>query len=115
MRCSAIAVAKKASFIVGNIAVRPEHQHTILATEAMDRLIELIEMHPKISTLRTPPTMGGEVARTAADAIIKITYGNEYGQNVARGKNGIPLLVPFLRSERTNRGSLRIKCTHDEK
>ena len=117
--CSEDEAAKEACFILGLMAVRPEYQRNIADSGALDHLVSLIRMHPKIPSGRTPPNRSGGVARRAADAMTNLAHENVHVKNLVRSKGGIPPLVSLLESwdakvQRAAAGALRTLAFKNE-
>jgi len=116
--CSEDEAAKDACFILGLMAVKAEYQQKIADSGALDLLVSLIKVHPKIPTPKTPIKSGG-VARRAADAMTNLAHENVYVKNMVRIKGGVPPLVALLESwdpkvQRAAAGALRTLAFKNE-
>lgn len=100
------------------MAVKVDFQHRIADSGALEHLVNLIQMHPKIPTSKTQNRSGG-IVRRAADALTSLAHENVYVKNRVRIKGGIPPLVNLLESwdakvQRAAAGALRTLAFKNE-
>lgn len=101
---------KEACFIVGLMAIRPEHQHEISDKGALRGLVSLLKRHVPG---RCPPGPGASVARRASDAITNLAHENVQIKSRVRSEGGVHPLVLLLESfdAKARLGSITCKFT----
>ena len=91
--CSSEDVEKEACFILGLLAIKPEHQHNIADKGALTGLVGILKRH--IDNIGSP-MLGASVVRRAADAITNLAHENVPIKSRVRAEGGIPPLVTLL-------------------
>ncbi|GAB2266576.1 hypothetical protein Dimus_001572 [Dionaea muscipula] len=101
-------VEKGSAFVLGLLAVKPEHQQLIVDAGALPYLVDLLKRHRSCSNARA---VNG-VIRRAADAITNLAHENSSIKTRVRMEGGVPPLVELLESvdtkvQRAAAGALR--------
>lgn len=91
--CSSEDVEKEACFILGLLAIKPEHQHSIADMGALAGLVGILKRHIDNNGAPMP---GASVVRRAADAITNLAHENVPIKSRVRAEEGIPPLVTLL-------------------
>ena len=91
--CSSEDVEKECCFILGLLAIKPEHQHSIADTGALAGLVGILKRHTDNIGCPMP---GASVVRRAADAITNLAHENVPIKSRVRAEGGIPPLVTLL-------------------
>lgn len=109
-------IEKEACFVLGLLAIKPEHQHAIADRGALQGLVGLLKQHVPS---RCPPGPGASVARRAADAITNLAHENVSIKCRVRSEGGVPPLVALLESfdakvQRAAAGALRTLAFKNE-
>lgn len=91
--CSSEDVEKESCFILGLLAIKPEHQHSIADTGALAGLVGILKRHTENIGCPMP---GASVVRRAADAITNLAHENVPIKSRVRAEGGIPPLVMLL-------------------
>lgn len=84
---------KEACFILGLLAIKPEHQHSIADMGALAGLVGILKRHTDSTG---SPMPGASVVRRAADAITNLAHENVPIKSRVRAEAGIPPLVTLL-------------------
>lgn len=92
-RCSSEDVEKESCFILGLLAIKPEHQHSIADAGALAGLVGILKRHTDNIGCPMP---GASVVRRAADAITNLAHENVPIKSRVRAEGGIPPLVTLL-------------------
>jgi hypothetical protein len=89
-------VEKEACFILGLLAIKPEHQTRIASTDAITSLVNLLKKYvdKNLPQVLLPSAHG--VCRRASDAITNLAHENLDIKNMVRERGGIPPLVALL-------------------
>ncbi|KAL8224893.1 hypothetical protein R6Q57_017450 [Mikania cordata] len=101
-------VEKGSAFTLGLLAIKPEHQQTIVDAGAIPHLVALLKRHKNGQKSRV---VNGAI-RKAADAITNLAHENGKSKTFVRVEGGIPPLVELLQSpdikvQRAAAGALR--------
>jgi hypothetical protein len=91
--CSSEDVEKESCFILGLLAIKPEHQHSIADMGALSGLVGILKRHTDNIGCPMP---GASVVRRAADAITNLAHENIPIKSRVRAEGGIPPLVVLL-------------------
>ena len=91
--CSSEDVEKESCFILGLLAIKPEHQHSIADAGALAGLVGILRRHTDNIGCPMP---GASVVRRAADAITNLAHENVPIKSRVRAEGGIPPLVILL-------------------
>ena len=84
---------KESCFILGLLAIKPEHQHSIADMGALSGLVGILKRHTDNIGCPMP---GASVVRRAADAITNLAHENIPIKSRVRAEGGIPPLVVLL-------------------
>jgi hypothetical protein len=96
--CSIEDVEKEACFILGLLAIKPEHQQRIASADAISSLVGLLTKYIDKHLPQVIPSTAHGVCRRASDAITNLAHENLDIKNMVREKGGIPPLVSLLES-----------------
>ncbi|KAJ6306657.1 hypothetical protein OIU78_021885 [Salix suchowensis] len=101
-------VEKGSAYVLGLLAVKPEHQQLIVDAGALTHLVELLKRHKSADNSRA---VNG-VVRRAADAITNLAHENSGIKTRVRIEGAIPFLVELLehadnKVQRAAAGALR--------
>ncbi|KAL0037798.1 hypothetical protein WJX77_012429 [Trebouxia sp. C0004] len=109
-------VEKESCFILGLLAIKPEHQHSIADMGALSGLVGILKRHTDNIGCPMP---GASVVRRAADAITNLAHENIPIKSRVRAEGGIPPLVVLLEAydakvQRAAAGALRTLAFKNE-
>jgi hypothetical protein len=96
--CRIEDVEKEACFILGLLAIKPEHQLRIASADAISSLVGLLTKYINKPLPQVIPSSAHGVCRRASDAITNLAHENLDIKNMVRDKGGISPLVALLES-----------------
>lgn len=108
-------------FVLGLMAIKPEHQMAICNANALPTLVAMIKRYANEGELKVRHLSGAsaQACRRAADAITNLAHENNSIKNCVRLEGGVPPLVTLLHSvdpkvQRAVAGTLRTLAFKNE-